>query len=277
MSTKMDRKELKGPDRFEKFSIQIVEYAKQNKKHLYMGGAGVLALCLIGLVISHQSNQNLQERLQSLYSADVQYKAETDLAAKKKEELEKQERSTFLSKKPLKGDGATTETEAEKLAKKEFEKQLKMKLDAIVPDRTKSLAMYQQTVKQFAGKKITVLATFKTINILVDQKKYAECIAHIANLQKLIPLKGLSKTMAYQTLAFCNESMKNYDQALQAYQQLTLMPKEENPLATEHKMQMGRIYTLLGKKEESKKLYEDIVSTEPNSRQAKLAEKLMFL
>ena len=280
MSGKLDRKQLKGPDQFSQTFGAIFEKVVTHKKTVYSIATVIIVVIIAWVGMLNYNEKSNQKRLDILYQANKTYQKEVEASQKQKDELEKKERAAWLASQPMKKDskaGDTKVSDKEKKEKEAFEKELELKLKVIKPTHVESKALYEEIVKNYIGKDIQMVASLRLARILINQDEFKKAVDVLLNLKQAIKLKGLAKIIVNQNIAFCYESLKEYQKAVEAYHQLVLLGKKKNPIYLQHKVQMGRLYSIVGQKDESKKMYKEIINSDPQAPEAALSKKMLLL
>ncbi len=280
MSGKIDRKQLKGPDQFSQTFATIFERVVQHKKAVYSIVTFIIVVIVAWAGILKYNEKSYQKRFDILYQANKTYQNEIEESQKQKDELEKKERAAWLASKPLKKDNKAGDDKVsakEQKEKEAFEKELELKLKEIKSTHGKSQALYEDIVKNYVGKDIQIAASLRLARILINKEEFKKAVDVLIKLKQAIKLKGLAKIIVNQNIAFCYESLKEYQKAVEAYRQLVLLGKKKNPIYLQHKVQMGRLYSVVGQNDESKKLYKEIIDSDPQSPEAALSKKMLLL
>ncbi len=165
--SELTKEQLKGPDKFQKFSKQLVDWTRKNQKAVF--GAAV-ALLVIGIAYAgfDMYQQRVEEKARlALYDAQ---KIKEDLD-QKSEELKTK---TDEAKKPADRKKKDDKAAADKKAKKEDKPPSNVTQADLDGLKQNALTAYQKVLASFPGTSAAHIAALQSSQMLLDDKKLDE-------------------------------------------------------------------------------------------------------
>lgn len=275
MASGIDRKQLKSPDKFQQIFAEVYKGVYKQRKLYGFAGIAVLVLVIVTYTFSSVSEKRYQERFSKLYAADSVYRDTLKKTATTRREHEEESRAKFLKDQPVLSDDAEASVKnAAEAKKKEFEEALTVELDKVKVDHSATKKSFQDVIDMYPDSDVAILATLRLVRILNTEKQFSETLTKLRHIRAAAIGKGMIEIAVRANIANVLESSKEYAEAQKAYAQLTFLGKTKNPHFLHHKYQSGRLLGLLGKKDEAKVIYDEIIDQYPASEEAKFVKKL---
>lgn len=235
MSEKLKRKELKAPDALQKVGADAVPFLIQHQKNIVIAVAAMVAI---------GGGVTFAQFLGGRGEARASEKLGAALKPLSREVVEKPVGE------PKEGEDAPFKSQAEKE-------------DAVV----KSLTAFRDENK---GSRAAAQAGLPLAQAYLRQGKAAEAAPLLDEYLKVSSLDDPLRPTALEAKGYAHEAKKEYDQALQAFEQLARETKGEfmKGMGAYHK---ARILELQGKKDEAMRAFQAVSADAANSSAARLA------
>lgn len=238
MATKMSRRELQGPDRFQQEAGGVFDWAQNHPKEVAMGGAGLLVVILaIGLIFGGGGSDRVDNA------------AGEDFAA-----------ALALVDRPV---GGTAAEGQEAPFATEREKQ-----EAVA-------AAMEKVRSEHGGTSTAVAAALPLADARYKLGQYEDALGLYDEYLKKAPRDAQLRFLALEGRAQTLEAMGNTDQALQAWDRLA---SDAPAYADRALYGKGRLLEEQGRTDEARQAYETIRSEHGQGAMARLAaERLAVL
>jgi tetratricopeptide (TPR) repeat protein len=247
--TKLDKKDIKGPDAFVSFSDHVLAWIEKHSKSFaaVIGGALVIG---VGYVSYHYMNQQKE-----LKAAQALYKPYS--AIEKAEENLREERAKIAADK--------------KNAKPESARPVDF-----AKDFAPAVNDLKAAIKDNAGSRSALLSALNLVAFLLEKKQFQEAL-EVIELPRYQPASGEMLNGFYQMhRGVVYLENKKYDDAEKAYQGI-LDSHALKYFHPEAMLKLGVTYELKGDLAKARQIYEKLEQEHPQSEASKTASQYMRL